>query len=130
MTRFDTIIARLCAQSGAAYLHIDCPPGLAPKEMAASIGEANLAMLDEDQEVQILAPGDPAQAGAGARKMFSLVTALMTRDGVQGANVVCITSSGEVTSWRDGRVQVERLPEEDLLSVFRQRNANAIASAG
>ena len=130
MTRFDAILARMCAQSGGAYVHVDCPGGSASRELATAIGEDNLAILDEDHEVQILMPGNPAQAGSKAREVFGFVVALMTRDDVKGANALCITSSGQVTTWRDGRLQMESLPEDVLMAVFRQRNANAVASAG
>ncbi len=129
MTRFETILARLCAQSGAAYLHIDCPPGRAPRELADIIGADNLAILDEEQEVQIIVPGAPGPAGRDAREKFVMIVATMTRDEVEGANALCIVGSGAITRWSNGESHTERLPGDVRDEAFRQRDANAQTSA-
>lgn len=130
MIGFNSVLARMCAQSGGAYLHLDCPSDQIPDGLAAVIGADDLAVLRKDEEVQILPPGNPAQSGSAARDMFRRAVAMFEEAGATGANALCITSSGEVTTWYDGVHKVERLEKTVLMDVFRQRHANAIASAG
>ena len=75
-------------------------------------------------------PGAPGPAGREAREKFVMIVAAMTRDEVEGANALCIVGSGAVTRWGDGEPRTERLPGDVLAAAFRQRDANADASAG
>lgn len=132
MTRFQTILARLCATSGCTMMHVDSPPGLLDKldddgrqTLAEAIGEDNLRVLSEDQEVQIIVPGNASEAeSAGHIRMMRAIKALIA---VEGSSVMLVTGSGKVSAWVQGsNPAVERLDDDLMAEAFTRRVANTM----
>lgn len=137
MTRFQTILARLCAASGETMLHVDSPAGRAMATMLSAsgletltdaLGEENLAILTEDQEVQMLLPGNPAQAeAAGHIQLMRVIKALVD---VEGSSAMLITGSGKVSTWQQGgQPGADRLDDIHLTQAFTRRVANSMPAA-
>lgn len=137
MTRFQTILAQLCAASGETMLHVDSVAGstlldaIGVKGMAA-LGDAitleNVAVLMKDQEVQMVLDGTPAEAEVrGSMALMRIVGILAD---VEGSSAMLINGSGKVTTWQQGGVcTAEDLDPELRLRALDRRAHRATAAA-
>lgn len=127
LSRHMTLMAQLCAQSGASFIHIDCPERAAPAELATVIGDEHLGVLERDQEVQILMTSAPQKAGQEVERMMLDAISVLERHEVLEANVWIVKSSGHVARWSTGQAIVSDRLERDLLDAAYERRARNTA---
>lgn len=132
MTKFQTILARLCAASGETMLHVDSIAGETLttelnadnlQALTEALGEDGIATLIEDEEVQLIMPGNPAQAeSTGHIRMMQVIKALV---GIEGSSTMLVTGSGKISTWQQGGKPVmARLDDTLLAEAFTKRVAN------
>lgn len=137
MTRFQTILAQLCAASGETLLHVDSVAGNGMLDAIgvdglAALGDAitleNVAVLMKDQEVQMVIDGTPAEAEVrGSMALMRIVGILAD---VQGSSAMLVNGSGKVTTWEQGGVcAAENLDPELRLRALDRRALRAVAGA-
>jgi len=135
MTKFQTILARLCAASGCTMLHMDSPGGLIEAIgdegrdlLVEAIGVDGLATLADDQEIQLIVPGTPSDAEAtGHIRMMRAIKALIA---IEGSSVMLVTGSGKVSTWEQGGTPgIERLDGDLLTEAMVRRANNGLAAA-
>lgn len=134
MTRFQTILARLCASAGCTMLHVDAPDGLpealgvdGADMLADAIGTDGVAALVADQEFQMIVPGATSESEAsGHIRMMRAIRALIA---VEGSGITLVTGSGKVSTWRQGQAPgMETLAADHLAEALAHRAAGATAS--